>query len=82
MMTKVMKSVTDSMQSSDRMFVELEEKRMKFEAEQRKEERKFQFNMAQMLNASHSGHSSGFNYSYRPYSSPPPGEFYYSSDSS
>ena len=31
MMTKVMKSVTDSMQSSDRMFVELKEKRMKFE---------------------------------------------------
>jgi len=54
MMTKVMKSVTDSMQSSDRMFVELKEKRMKFE------EREFQFKMAQMVNASHSGHSSGF----------------------
>ena len=52
MMTKVMKSVTDSMQSSDQMFVELEEKRMKFEAEQRKEEREFQFKMAQMLDAS------------------------------
>ena len=82
MMTKVMKSVTDSMQSSDRMFVELEERRMKFEAEQRKEEREFQLRLAQMLNASHSGHSSGFNYSYHPYSSSPPGEFYYSSDNS
>ena len=81
-MKKVMKSVTDSMQSSDQMFVELEEKRMKFEAKQRKEEREFQFKMVQMLNASHSGHSSVFYYSYHPYSSPPPGEFYYSSDNS
>ena len=53
------------------MFVELEERTIKFEAEQRKEEREFQLKMAQMLNASHNGHSSGFNYSYRPYSSLP-----------
>ena len=82
MMTKVMKSVTDSMQNSDRMFLELEERRMKFEAEQRRQEREFPLRMVQMFNASQRGHSSGYSCSYSPYFSPPPSEFYYGSDNS
>lgn len=48
-MSKVMKSVTESLKESDRMFVELEEKRMKFEEQQKKEERQFQLQMMQIL---------------------------------
>ena len=46
---KVMKSVTDGLRESDKMFLELEEKRMKFEEQQRREERQFQLQMMQML---------------------------------
>ena len=48
-MTAVVKEVVDSQQKSDKMFLELEEKRMKFEAEQKKEEREFQMKMMTML---------------------------------
>jgi len=37
-MTKVMKTMTDELRSSDKMFMELEEKRLKFEEQQRREE--------------------------------------------
>ena len=37
-MSKVMKTMTDGLKSSDKMFTELEEKRMKFKAQQRKED--------------------------------------------
>jgi len=79
MMTKVMKSVTDSLQNSDRMFLEMEERRMKFEAEQRKEEREFQLRMAQMYSTSQRGHGSGYYPSFPP---PSPSEFYYGPDNS
>lgn len=49
MMTAVVKEVVDSQQKSDIMFLELEEKCMKFEAEQKKEEREFQMRMMAML---------------------------------
>ena len=55
---------------------------MKFEAEQRRQEREFQLRMVQIFNASQRGHSSGYSCSYSPYSSPPPSEFYYGSDNS
>ena len=48
-MSKVMKSVSESLKESDKMFVELEEKRMKFDEQQKKEERQFQLQMMQML---------------------------------
>ena len=37
-MSKVMKTMTDGLKSSNKMFTELEEKRMKFEEQQRKED--------------------------------------------
>ena len=49
MMVKVMKSVTDSIKSSDEMFsgleekrLKFEEKRLKFEEQQKREEHEFQ----------------------------------------
>lgn len=48
-MTTVVKEVVDAQQQSNAKFVELEEKRMRFEAEQRKEEREFQLRMMSML---------------------------------
>ena len=48
-MSKVMKTMTDGLKSSDKMFTEMEEKRMKFEEQQRKEDREFQLKMMQML---------------------------------
>ena len=48
-MTKIMKTMTDGLRSSDKMFMELEEKRLKFEEQQRREEREFQLRMIQML---------------------------------
>lgn len=49
MLTTVVKEVVDAQQQSDKMFIEMDEKRMKFEAEQRKEEREFQLQMMSML---------------------------------
>ena len=37
-MTKVMKTTTDGLRNSDKTFIELEEKRLKFEEQQRREE--------------------------------------------
>lgn len=48
-MLKVVKTVTHGMKESDKMFLELEEKRMKYEEEQKREERQFQLQMMQML---------------------------------
>lgn len=56
-MTKVMKTMTDGLRSSDKMFMELEEKRLKFEEQQRREEREFQLRMIQMLQSSMGGNS-------------------------
>lgn len=39
----------EAQKDSDRMFLELEEKRMKHEADQKKEEREFQLKMMSML---------------------------------
>ena len=48
-MKSVVKEVVDAQHQSDTKFLELEEKRMKFEAEQRKEEREFQLRLMSML---------------------------------
>ena len=48
-MTSVVKEVVNSQRESDKMFLEMEEKRMKYEAEQRKEERDFQSRMRSVL---------------------------------
>ena len=48
-MTSVVKEVVNSQRESDKMFLEMEEKRMKYEAEQRKEEHDFQLRMMSML---------------------------------
>ena len=46
---KVMTVMTDGLKDSDRMFTELEVKRLKFEEQQRREEHEFQLHMVQML---------------------------------
>ena len=56
-MTKVMKQAVDAQSANDRMFLDLEEKRMKFQAEQRQEERELQLRMMSMPFSSHSPHS-------------------------
>ena len=48
-MKSVVKEVVDAQHQSDTKFLELEEKRMKFEAEQRKEEHEFQLRLMSML---------------------------------
>jgi len=48
-MTKAKKVMIDGLRDSDRMFAELEEKRLKFEEQLRREEYKFQLRMMQML---------------------------------
>ena len=48
-MAKAMKVMTDGLRDSDKMFIELEEKRMKFEEKQRKEEREFKLCMVQIF---------------------------------
>ena len=48
-MTNVMKEVINCQKESDKMFLEIEEKRMKHEAKQRKEEREFQLRMMSVL---------------------------------
>ena len=44
-----MKDVVEAQCKSDQMFLEWEEQRMRFEAEQRKEEREFQLRMLSVL---------------------------------
>ena len=59
--TNVMKKITKSLSEADKMFIRLEEKRMEYEAQQRREERQFQLQLAQTL----AGQSSSpYNYSY------------------
>ena len=48
-MKNVVKEVVDAQHQSDMKFLELEEKRMKFETEQRKEEHEFQLWLMLML---------------------------------
>ena len=71
-MTSVVKEVVNSQRESDKMFFEMEEKRMKYEAEQRKEERDFQLRMMSMLFGSQNTHMTPEQYSpYHPFSSFP-----------
>ena len=53
-MRKVVKDVVDAQQKSDEIFLAMEEKRMKFEAEQRKQEQEFQLQMMFMMCGRHS----------------------------
>ena len=71
-MTSVVKEVVNSQRESDKMFLEMEEKRMKYEAEQRKEERDFQLLMMSMLFDSQNTHMTPEQYGpYDPFSSFP-----------
>ena len=55
---KVMKMVTEGLNESDKMFLELEEKIIKFEEQQKREERQFQLQMMKMLvGSSHRPHT-------------------------
>ena len=74
-MSKVMTSVTEGLKESDKMFLELEEKRVKFEEQQKREERQFQLQMMQILVGSSNylpptGHQSNPAGQYHPMSSP------------
>ena len=67
-MTNVVKEVVNSQRESDRLFLELEEKRLKHEAEQRKEERKFQLRLMSMLFGNQGTHIPQDQYGpYRPF---------------
>ena len=71
-MTKVVKTMSDG-RSSDKMFMELEEKRLQFEEKQKREEHEFQLKMVQMLQGGMEGSSM-----YPPqYHAPPPSSLYY-----
>ena len=48
-LTKVVKIMSDGLRNSNKMFLELEEKTLKFEEQQKREEREFQLKMVQML---------------------------------
>ena len=56
-MTKAMKIMTDGLGDSDKMFIDLEEKRMKFEENQRSEECEFKLQMVQMFQGRLGGNS-------------------------
>ena len=47
--SKVMKAVTDGLRETDKMFLELEEEKMEFETQQKRNERQFQLQLAQIL---------------------------------
>jgi len=49
MMKNVVSAVVDAQKESDKMYLEMEEKRMKYEAEQRREEREFQLKVMSLL---------------------------------
>ena len=71
-MTSVVKEVVNSQRESDKLFFEVEEKRMKYEAEQRKEERDFQLRMMSMLFGNQSSRVTPEQYGrYHPFSSFP-----------
>ena len=74
-MSKVMKTMTNGLKSTDKMFTELGEKRMNFEEQQRKEDQEFQLKVMQMLQQG----MGGVNSFYSPYSSvlPPPSPVLY-----
>ena len=55
-MISMVKEVVNSQRGSDKFFFEMEEKRMKYEAEQRKEEHDFQLRMMSMLFGNQSTH--------------------------
>ena len=71
-MTSVVKEVVNSQRESDKIFLEMEEKRMKYEAEQRKEECDFQSRMMSVLFGSQNTHMTPEQYGpYHPFSSFP-----------
>ena len=48
-LSKVAKTITEGLKESNKMFVELEEKRMKFEEQQKREDRQLQLQMMRLL---------------------------------
>ena len=68
-MASVVKEMVNAQKESDKLFMELEERRMKFEAEQKREEREFQLRWMSMLFA---GQGCG---PPPPFSSPQPDQY-------
>ena len=56
-MKNVVKDVVEAQQRSDEMFFKMEEKRMQYEADQKKQEREFQLQMMSMIYGRRSHHS-------------------------
>ena len=56
-MTKVMKIMTDGLRDSDKMFIDLEEKWLKLEENQRREKCKIKLRMLQMFQGGMGGNS-------------------------
>ena len=71
-MTKAMKTATDGLKESEKMYVELEEKHMKFEERMKQKDQEFQKDMMKML-VSRLPHPAHYPM-YQPFS-PQPGYF-------
>ena len=56
-MKNIVKDVVEAQQRSDEMFLKMEEKRMQYEADQKKQEREFQLQMMSMIYGRRSHHS-------------------------
>lgn len=67
--TKVMKKVTEGLRDGDRLYAEMEQKRLQFEVQQKWEERQFQLQMMQCIfrsGAPHQGHLTDEHSNYYP----------------
>ena len=60
--TSIVMEVIGAQQKSDQLFIELEEKQMKYEAEQKQQERQFQLWMMSMIYSNHSSRSPSSGY--------------------
>ena len=77
-MTKAMKTMTDGLKESEKMFVKLEEKHMQFEERMKERDREFQKEMMKMLISRFPSPNPAQYPMYQPYSSQPG---YYPNDS-
>lgn len=69
--TKAMKTVTDGLKESEKMFLEMEDRQMKFEERMREKDREFQMEMTRMM-AGYVSQSSNHNQYPQYHSYPPP----------
>jgi len=69
-MAKAMKTMTDGIKESEKMFIDLEEKHMKFEEKMKERDHKFQKEMMKMVMSRFTPSNPATYPLYQPYSSP------------